>query len=120
MATFKSRSVTPLAESAQEYPLGQLLYQLALSKASRDWVTKYQTYTGKVDFHDAEWTYAANTLQDSVKKGYISKDASGEKAQDAGDAFTTGTNPMFFSGSWWYGGRRHQRSQRPAGQATHS
>ncbi len=104
MATFKSHGITALSESAQEYPLGQLLYQLALSKASRDWVTKYQTYTGKVDFHDAAWTFAANTIQDWVKKGYISKNASGIKAQDAGDAFTAGTNPMFFSGSWWYGG----------------
>jgi len=103
LATFKAHGLTPLAESAQQYPLGQLLYQLALSKANRQWVTDYQTYTGKVDFHDAAWTFAATKLKEWVDKGYISKNATGLKAQDAGDAFTAGKSPLFFSGSWWYG-----------------
>jgi len=38
-----------------------------------------------------------------VKKGYISKDSSGLKAEDAGTAFIAGKYPIFFSGSWWYG-----------------
>ncbi|MBT0769028.1 extracellular solute-binding protein [Kineosporia sp. J2-2] len=100
---FKDEGITPLAESAQEYPLGQLLYQLALLDADRQWVTDYQTYTAPADFHDASWTRAANTLKEWVDKGFISKNSTGQKAQDAGDAFTAGTNPIFFSGSWWYG-----------------
>ncbi|GLY30513.1 sugar ABC transporter substrate-binding protein [Kineosporia sp. NBRC 101731] len=103
LQTFKDQGITPLAESAQEYPLGQLLYQLALMNADRKWVTDYQTYTAPADFHDANWTAAANTLKEWVDKGYISKNSTGQKAQDAGDAFIAGTNPIFFSGSWWYG-----------------
>jgi len=103
LAAFKAKGITPLAESAQEYPLGQLLYQLALMNADRQWVTDYQTYTAPADFHDANWTFAADTVKDWVDKGYISKNSTGQKAQDAGDAFTAGTNPIFFSGSWWYG-----------------
>jgi raffinose/stachyose/melibiose transport system substrate-binding protein len=103
LAAFKAKGITPLAESAQEYPLGQLLYQLALTQADRKWVTEYQTYTAPANFHDAAWTYAATTLKDWVDKGYISKSVTGQKAQDAGDAFEAGKNPIFFSGSWWYG-----------------
>ncbi|MFC5500746.1 ABC transporter substrate-binding protein [Lysinimonas soli] len=103
LATFKKAGITPLGESAVEYPLGQLWYQLALSHADRTWVTNYQTYAGKVDFHDSDFTFATQTLKSWVDKGYISKDATGMKAQDVGDAFQAGTYPMFYSGSWWYG-----------------
>ncbi|UFS57702.1 ABC transporter substrate-binding protein [Subtercola endophyticus] len=103
LATFKANGITPLAESAAEYPLGQLFYQLALSNATRQWVTDYQTYTGTVDFHDADFTFAANTIKDWVDKGYISSSVTGMKAEDAGTAFEAGTNPIFYSGSWWYG-----------------
>ncbi|MDH2413268.1 extracellular solute-binding protein [Nocardioides sp. CER19] len=103
MAKFKAAGVTPLAESAAEYPLGQLWYQLALSKADRDWVTDYQTYKNKVDFSGPEISYATQTIKDWQDKGYISKDATGMKAEDAGVSFINGKAPMFFSGSWWYG-----------------
>lgn len=103
MADFVAQGVTPLAESAAEYPLGQLWYQLALTKADRDWVTAYQTYTDKVDFSGAEIGYATQTIKDWTEKGYISKNATGVKAEDAGVSFINGEAPMFFSGSWWYG-----------------
>ena len=103
MAAFKAKGVTPLAESAAEYPLGQLWYQLALSKADRDWVDGYQTYKTKTDFSGPEISYATQTIKDWEDKGYISKDATGEKAEDAGVSFINGKAPMFFSGSWWYG-----------------
>jgi raffinose/stachyose/melibiose transport system substrate-binding protein len=103
LATFEENGVTPLAESAAEYPLGQLFYQLALSDATREWVTDYQTYTGTVDWQDENFTFAADTIKDWVDKGYISKDSTGLKAEDAGTSFINGTNPIFYSGSWWYG-----------------
>jgi raffinose/stachyose/melibiose transport system substrate-binding protein len=103
MDKFKAAGVTPLAESAAEYPLGQLWYQLALSKADRDWVDAYQTYTDKVDFSGPEISYATQTIKDWEDKGYISKDATGMKAEDAGVSFINGKAPIFFSGSWWYG-----------------
>jgi raffinose/stachyose/melibiose transport system substrate-binding protein len=103
MDVFVKKGVTPLANGAMEYPGQHYLYQLALSKADPTWVSNYQRYTGKADFHDAAWTYAATTLADWVKKGYISKNSAGLKAEDAGVGFISGKHPMFFSGSWWYG-----------------
>lgn len=102
LKTFADAGITPLAESAAEYPLGQLWYQLALTKADRSFVDDYQLYTGAVDWHGPELTYATDTIKDWTDKGYISKDVTGTKAEDAGTAFIGGTNPIFFSGSWWY------------------
>ncbi|MDX3232810.1 extracellular solute-binding protein [Streptomyces sp. ME19-01-6] len=101
--TFTSKGITPLANAGAEYPAHQYLYQLALSKADRSWVDSYELYKGKPDFHDAAWTYGAETFADWVKKGYIAKSSSGTKTEDAGTAFISGKNPMFFSGSWWFG-----------------
>jgi raffinose/stachyose/melibiose transport system substrate-binding protein len=100
---FAAKGVTPLANGGAEYPAHQYVYQLALSKADRSWVDSYELYKGKPDFHDAAWTYGAETFADWVKKGYIAKSSSGAKAEDAGTAFLSGKNPMFFSGSWWFG-----------------
>ncbi|MFJ8469101.1 ABC transporter substrate-binding protein [Streptomyces swartbergensis] len=100
---FADEGITPLANAGAEYMAGQYLYQLALSKADRAWVDSYQLYKGKTDFHDAAWTYGAETFADWVKKGYISKKSSGAKAEDAGVSFIQGKSPILFSGSWWYG-----------------
>jgi raffinose/stachyose/melibiose transport system substrate-binding protein len=103
MDVFVSHGITPLANAGAEYPAQQYLYQLALSKADRAWVDSYELYKGKVDFHDAAWTYAAETFADWVKKGYIAKTSSGAKAEDAGTSFLSAKNPVLFSGSWWFG-----------------
>ncbi|MEU4721576.1 extracellular solute-binding protein [Nonomuraea dietziae] len=103
MDAFVAKDQTPLAMAGAEYPAQQVFYQLALSKAQRPWVNAYQLYQGKTDFKGPELTYAAQTMADWVKKGYISKDAAGLKAQDMGDAFMAGKFPMMVSGSWWYG-----------------
>ncbi|MBF4561551.1 extracellular solute-binding protein [Microbacterium sp. VKM Ac-2870] len=100
---FVAKGITPLAEAGAEYPLGQLWYQLALSKGDRDWVNDYQLYKNPVDWQGAETTYASQTLKDYVAKGYIAKDVSSIKAEDAGVSFINGTSPIFVSGSWWYG-----------------
>ncbi|WP_405624471.1 ABC transporter substrate-binding protein [Streptomyces sp. NBC_01396] len=103
MDEFVAKGVTPLANAGAEYMAQQYLYQLALSKADRSWVDKYELYKGKTDFHDAAWTYAANTFADWVKKGYISKKSTSTKAEDAGVSWIQGKAPILFSGSWWYG-----------------
>jgi raffinose/stachyose/melibiose transport system substrate-binding protein len=100
---FSKKGVTPLANAGAEYMAQQYLYQLALSKADPNWVNAYERYTGKVNFHDPAWTYAANTFSDWVKKGYIAKSSVSVKAEDAGVAFMQGKFPMMFSGSWWFG-----------------
>ncbi len=103
MDAFAKKGVTPLANAGAEYMAQQYLYQLALSKADRPWVDRFQRYTGKTDFHDAAWTYAATTFADWVRRGYIAKNSVSVKAEDAGTAFIAGKYPMMFSGSWWYG-----------------
>ncbi|MFD8308076.1 ABC transporter substrate-binding protein [Streptomyces sp. NPDC059690] len=103
MDKFVAKGVTPLANAGAEYMAQQYLYQLALSKADRSWVDKYELYKGKNDFHDPAWTYAATTFADWVKKGYISKKSTSTKAEDAGVSWIQGKAPILFSGSWWYG-----------------
>ncbi|MBO3749101.1 extracellular solute-binding protein [Streptosporangiaceae bacterium NEAU-GS5] len=101
--TFKKAGVTPISNAAADYPAQQIFYLLALSKANRQWVNAFELYQGKVDFHGPELTYAADTLADWVKKGYISKDSAGIKSEDMGVAFMGGKFPIMVSGSWWYG-----------------
>ncbi|MGW7254827.1 ABC transporter substrate-binding protein [Streptomyces sp. NPDC054834] len=103
MDAFVKKGVTPLANGGAEYIAQQYLYQLALSKADRSWVDTYELYKGRTDFHDAAWTYAAETFADWVKKGYISEKSTSTKAEDAGVSFIQGKAPILFSGSWWYG-----------------
>ena len=103
MDKFVAKGITPLANAGAEYMAQQYLYQLALSKADRSWVDKYELYKGKTDFHDTAWTYAANTFADWVKKGYISKKSTSTKAEDAGVSWIQGKAPILFSGSWWFG-----------------
>ena len=100
---FAKKGTTPLANAGAEYMAQQYLYQLALSKADQNWVNAYERYTGKVNFHDPAWTYAANTFSDWVNKGYIAKKSVSVKSEDAGVAFMQGKFPMMFSGSWWFG-----------------
>jgi raffinose/stachyose/melibiose transport system substrate-binding protein len=103
MQTFVDQGTTPLSEAALEYPLGQLWYQLALQEEDRQFVNDYQLYENPVDFTGGGLETAAQTLVDWTDAGYISSDASGLKAEDAGVSFINGESPMFFSGSWWYG-----------------
>ncbi|MFR0352903.1 ABC transporter substrate-binding protein [Streptomyces sediminimaris] len=103
MDAFVKKGVTPLANAGAEYMAQQYLYQLALSRADRSWVDKFELYKGRTDFHDAAWTYGATTFADWVKKGYISKKSTSTKAEDAGVSFIQGKSPILFSGSWWYG-----------------
>ncbi len=103
MQAFVDQGVTPLSEAAAEYPLGQLWYQLALTRADRTWVDAYQLYTDDVDWRGEEITFATETVAEWTDAGYISPDATGLAAEDAGVAFINGTAPIFFSGSWWHG-----------------
>jgi len=103
MATFVKAGVPPLSVAGAEYPAQQIFYLLALSKADRKFVTAYQVYDGKVDFHGPELTFGATGFADWVTKGFIPKDSAGIRAEDMGVAFAQGKFPMMISGSWWYG-----------------
>ena len=103
LQTFADAGITPLAEAGGEYPLGQLFYQLALSKADRSFVDDYQLYEGDVDWQGPELSYAADKLKEYVDNGWISKDVTGIKAEDMGTTFMSGGAPIMVSGSWWAG-----------------
>jgi raffinose/stachyose/melibiose transport system substrate-binding protein len=103
MATFKRAGITPMANAGNDYAAMQYLYELALSKATPSWVSAYQRYTGKVNFHDPAWTYAANTFAAWVRQGYLAKDSAGLTATQMGTAFESQKYPMMVSGSWWFG-----------------
>ena len=93
MDTFVDKGVTPLGMAGAEYPAGQLFYQLALSKADRQFVDDYQLYKNPVDFQADPLKYGAETFADWVKKGYVAKDSASLKAEDMGTAFIGGKCP---------------------------
>jgi raffinose/stachyose/melibiose transport system substrate-binding protein len=103
MEAFVKAGVTPLSVGGAEYPAQQIFYDLALSQANRSFVDDFELYKNKVDFHGPEFTYAANTFSDWVKKGYIAKNSAGIKAEDMGVAWEQAKFPIVISGSWWYG-----------------
>lgn len=103
MGAFVDAGITPLGMAGAEYPAGQLFYQLALSKADRDFVEAYQTYTREVDFQADPLKFGADTFDAWVKAGYVASDSASLKAEDMGVSFINGTVPMMVSGSWWYG-----------------
>jgi len=103
MDTFVDAGITPLAMSGAEYPAGQLYYELALSKADRDFVNAYQTFAADVDFQADPLKSGAETFDSWISKGYVSSDSASLKAEDMGVGFIDGTYPMMVSGSWWYG-----------------
>jgi raffinose/stachyose/melibiose transport system substrate-binding protein len=103
MDKFVKAGITPLANAGNDYAAQQYLYELELSKATPQDISNYERYTGPVDFHNAAWTYAANTFQNWIKKGYIAKNSVGLTATQMGNDFETGKSPMMVSGSWWFG-----------------
>jgi raffinose/stachyose/melibiose transport system substrate-binding protein len=103
LATFKGKGTTPISNAAAEYPAQQIFYELALSHADRSWVDQYETYTKPVDFHGEPFTFAADTMADWVKKGYIAQNSAGLKAENMIVAFEQGKFPIMISGSWLYG-----------------
>jgi len=103
MDTFVEAGIVPLGMAGAEYPAGQLFYELALSKADRDFVSAYQMYADEVDFHVDPLKYGAETFDAWIKAGYVATNSASLKAEDMGVAFINGTTPMIVSGSWWYG-----------------
>jgi raffinose/stachyose/melibiose transport system substrate-binding protein len=103
MAAFKKARLSPLAMGAAEYPAQHVFYELALTKASRAFVNAFELYQGKFSFTGPEFTFAAQKVQEWVQKGYVSKDAAGQKAEAMGLEFIGGKAPIMISGSWWYG-----------------
>ena len=103
MDVFVKAGITPVATGGAEYPAQQIFYQLVLAQANRQWINDYEMYANPVDFHDAALTAGATEFAKWMSKGYMSKNEVALTAQQAGDAFEAGKNPIFPTGSWWYG-----------------
>lgn len=103
MAAFQKAGVKPLAVAGAEYPAQQVFYELALTRADRAFVDAFQLYRGKFSFVGPQFAFAAQKLQEWVQKGYVPKDAAGQKAEQMGLEFIGGKAPIMISGSWWYG-----------------
>ena len=99
MDVFVAKGITPIAEAANDYPAQHLMYLLALAKATPEWVADFQGLKKPLD--PAPFVYAGQKLQDWVKKGYISKDSTGLKADDMSLLFTSGKSPMAVTGTWY-------------------
>lgn len=99
MDVFVKKGITPIAEAANDYPAQHLMYELALSKATPQWVADFQGLKKPLD--PAPFVYAGQKLQEWVKKGYISKDSTGMKADDMALQFTSGKSPMVVTGTWY-------------------
>jgi raffinose/stachyose/melibiose transport system substrate-binding protein len=101
---FVAAGVTPIDLGAlDKWPVTQNFYELALYKADREFVNKYQLFQGDLDFHGPEFTFAAETLAEQFQKGYYSANSTGTSYDDANAAFTQGTFPMNLTGSWMFG-----------------
>jgi raffinose/stachyose/melibiose transport system substrate-binding protein len=101
---FVKAGVTPIAlGGGDKWPVTQNFYELALYKADRAFVNNYQLLQGETNFQGPEFTFAAQTLADFVKKGYFDKNATGVKYDDANAAFVQGKFPMNLTGSWMFG-----------------
>jgi raffinose/stachyose/melibiose transport system substrate-binding protein len=103
-AKFKSQGITPLAESAGDYPAQHLLWGLVLANADHDWLDSYFGLKKPLDTSsDSPITKAAESMADWTKKGYIDKLSSGLKAEDAWALFRSGKAPITYAGTWMAG-----------------
>ena len=100
LKAFKSHGVTPIAADAQEYGVLWLWWQLAMTKADARFVDDWQLYKHPVNWRSKPLTFATNTIRDWIDKGYISKNATGMKAEDTTTAFIKGTYPIYQTGTW--------------------
>lgn len=103
MQTFVDAGVTPLATEGAETATQHIWYQLALSQLKdRQWINDYQLFENDVDWTGPELTYAADTFDSWVKKGYIPTTSAGLNAEEMVTAFLSGDYPIMVSGSWWF------------------
>jgi raffinose/stachyose/melibiose transport system substrate-binding protein len=99
MDVFVKKGITPIAEAANDYPAQHLMYSFALSQADQTWVHNFEGLKAPLDI--APLVYAAKKLQEWVAKGYVSKDATGLKADDMAGLFKSGKSPMVVTGTWY-------------------
>lgn len=98
LESFEQKGVLPLLNATKDAPCQHLFATLAYTQAGDAWISNYQGLKAPLDTKPFLW--AAQKIQDWVSKGYLSKDATGMKGDDAIAQFTTGKFPMFVTGTW--------------------
>lgn len=97
---FVDAGVTPIAADAQEYGVMWLWWSLVGTKANRALIDDWQMYKHDVNFKNKALTYATNTINKWIKKGYISRNATGLRAEDTTTSFIKGEYPIYQTGTW--------------------
>lgn len=101
---FESKGITPLAESAGDYPAQHLLWGITLANADPEWMEGYFGLAAPLDTSsDSPLTQAAQTMADWTAEGYIDPESSGMKAEDAWAQFRSGKAPITYAGTWMTG-----------------
>ncbi|MBS6948043.1 MAG: extracellular solute-binding protein [Bifidobacterium scardovii] len=99
---FVDKGITPIATDGA-VNAEHLWYQLALTKADRQWVKDYQSFEHKVAWDSGPAKYAADTYAEWVNKGYIPNTAAAQTEEDMISQFCAGKFPVVITGSWEFG-----------------
>lgn len=97
---FKDAGVTPIAADAQEYGVLWLWWSLVSTHADRKFIDDWHMYKHPVDWNSKALKFATNTIQDWLNKGFISRNATGLKAEDTTTSFIRGEYPIYQTGTW--------------------
>lgn len=87
---FVDAGVTPIAADAQEYGVMWLWWQLVSKNADSKFIDNWQLYRGDVDWNSKVLTNSVKTINEWLDKGFISRNATGMKAEDTTQAFIQG------------------------------
>ena len=77
-----------------------LWWQLVSKNADSKFIDNWQLYKGDVDWDSKILTNSVNTINDWLDKGFISRNATGMKAEDTTQAFIKGEYPIYQTGTW--------------------
>lgn len=97
---FKAAGVTPIDADAGEYGVMWLWWQLISTKADNKFMDAWQMYKQPVDWKGEAFTFATNKINEWLEKGYISRTATGLKAEDTNSSFIKGDFPIYQTGTW--------------------
>jgi raffinose/stachyose/melibiose transport system substrate-binding protein len=101
LAKIKSKGVQPIElGNLDQYPGGHLASTLIDNFETAPTVNNWINGKSGSTFETAGMKQALQTMQDWVKKGYISSQTNGTKDEDAATAFVSGKGVFEITGSW--------------------
>lgn len=97
---FKDAGIQPIGAEAGQHGVLQLWWQLVSVKADKRFMDDWHMYKHPVNWDDPALKFATQTLNEWLDKGYISRNATGLKAEDIVVSFIKGEYPMYQTGTW--------------------